>query len=203
MDRASLHVGTLHPELYGYAWNWNADDGICDEVKVDESVLSTDAYRKNPLLRVVEYGELFRTKMAASEQESPLHAQLAEQGITEYAAIPLTAGAPITTLQRSRRGMRTDSLKNSSRPSPACCGFSRCTSNATAQTGSAKTCSTPISAKPLGGRCCVARSNVGQGSGLRRSPGGRTCEASPVWRAGIAGRPERILRPAGRGRSGA
>ena len=94
IDRASLHVGTLHPELYGYAWNWNLDDGFCDEVKVDEAVLATDAYRKNPLFRVIEYGEFFRGKTNSDDkdQQSPLLAELASQGITEYAAIPLTAG---------------------------------------------------------------------------------------------------------------
>ena len=94
LDRASLHVGTLHPELYGYAWNWNLDDGYCDEVKVDEAVLATDAYRKNPLFRVIEHGELFRgkTQTGDKQQQSPLLAELAQQGITEYAAVPLTAG---------------------------------------------------------------------------------------------------------------
>jgi len=46
--RSSLHVGTLHPQLYGYAWNWNIDDGLCDEVTADTRVLTSDAYRRPP-----------------------------------------------------------------------------------------------------------------------------------------------------------
>ena len=91
LDRASLHVGTLHPQLFGYAWNWNIDDGLCDEVKVDEAVLATDAYRKNPLFRVVEHGERFRARITESES-SPLLADLCRQGMTEYAALPMSAG---------------------------------------------------------------------------------------------------------------
>ncbi|MDA4844787.1 adenylate/guanylate cyclase domain-containing protein [Hoeflea poritis] len=90
--RASLHVGTLHPQLYGYAWNWNSDDGLCDEVKVDESVLSTDAYRKNPLFRVVEGGEHIRVMTETLDgTESGLLKELKEIGITEYMALPLKA----------------------------------------------------------------------------------------------------------------
>ncbi len=94
LDRASLHVGTLHPELFGYAWNWNRDDGFCDEVKVNEAVLATDAYRRNPLFRVIEYGEAFRGQpgQSGANEQSPLMAELAQKGITDYAAVPLRSG---------------------------------------------------------------------------------------------------------------
>ncbi len=92
--RASLHVGTLHPQLYGYAWNWSSGEGCCDEVVVSEAVLSSDAYRRNPISRVIEHGELFRARTDRPEArgESPLLLELAEQGITEYIAAPLNAG---------------------------------------------------------------------------------------------------------------
>lgn len=90
--RASLHVGTLHPQLFGYAWNWNSDDGLCDEVKVDEAVLTSDAHRKNPLFRVIETGAFFRSLTDTPEAaESPLLRDLKSAGITEYIALPLRA----------------------------------------------------------------------------------------------------------------
>ncbi len=94
LDRASLHVGTLHPQLFGYAWNWNREDRFCDEVKVDETALKTDAYRLNPLFRVIEFGERFRARLhdRDSLRGSPLLAELAGQGISEYVAVPLPAG---------------------------------------------------------------------------------------------------------------
>ena len=92
LHRASVHVGTLHPEFFGYAWNWEHDDGYCDEVRVDEASLQTDAYRRNPLFRVIEYGELFRGRIEVDGTgESPLLKDLAKRGITDYAAIPLRA----------------------------------------------------------------------------------------------------------------
>lgn len=63
-----MHVGALHPQIYGYAWNWEFGDDFCDEVKVDGAVLQTDAYRKNPLYRVVEYGELIRGRADDADQ---------------------------------------------------------------------------------------------------------------------------------------
>lgn len=94
LDRASLHVGTLHPQLFGFAWNWQRDDGICDEVRVAEDALKSDAYKRNPIFRVIEYGEAFRGRTRDPETASryPLMSELAGQGISEYVAIPLRAG---------------------------------------------------------------------------------------------------------------
>jgi adenylate cyclase len=94
LDRASLHVGTLHPQVFGFAWNWERADGLCDEVKVAEATLKTDAYRRNPLFRVIEYGEVFRGDTGDPDTVSqyPLMAELARRGITEYDVMPLRAG---------------------------------------------------------------------------------------------------------------
>ncbi len=92
VQRASLHVGTLHPQLFGYAWNWNSDDALCDEVKVDEAALAAPAYRANPLFRAIAHQERFRTRPAATDA-SPLMRELAGQGFTDYAVLPLNAGA--------------------------------------------------------------------------------------------------------------
>ncbi len=94
LDRASLHVGTLHPQLFGFAWNWSAIDGLCDEIKVSEAALKTDAYRRNPLFQVIERGEAFRgdTRDPAVVGRFPLLAEVAAQGIVEYIALPLRAG---------------------------------------------------------------------------------------------------------------
>ena len=102
LDRASLHVGTLHPQVYGYAWNWERADGLCDEIKVDEASLSTDAYRRNPLFTVIEYGEMVRTRIDEADPSSlsSLLRELAGKGITEYAALPLHAVGHLHALGR-------------------------------------------------------------------------------------------------------
>jgi adenylate cyclase len=95
LDRASLHAGTLHPQLYGYAWNWNRADGLCDETVVAEAALKTDAYRRNPIFQVIEYGKGFRGRTDDADMRAryPLMADLAAQGIVDYSALPLFTGA--------------------------------------------------------------------------------------------------------------
>jgi len=93
VGRVSLNIGTLHPQVYGYAWNWSVVDGICDEIQIAEETLSSDAYRDNPIFRVIEFGEVVRISLASesAEARSPLMAELAATGFSEYVAIPLSA----------------------------------------------------------------------------------------------------------------
>jgi adenylate cyclase len=91
VDRLSLHIGTLHPQIIGFAWNWSRDDGLCDEIKVGEGALESDAYRLSPLARCIEHGERFRAdpRDAALQARFPFLIELAGHGFTEYAALPL------------------------------------------------------------------------------------------------------------------
>lgn len=94
LDRVTLHIGTLHPQVFGFAWNWLNADGICDEVRVGEAAMRTDSYRRNPLYRVIQHGEPVRRSPQdpAAAAEFPLLAELAGDGMTDYAALPLGAG---------------------------------------------------------------------------------------------------------------
>ena len=94
LDRASLHVGTLHPQLLGFAWNWARDDGLCDEVKVEDAARQSEAFRRNPLSAVIDRGERVRARADRPDDVAryPLLADLAQQGYSEYVALPLRAG---------------------------------------------------------------------------------------------------------------
>ena len=107
IDRLTLHVGTLHPQIRGFAWFWSRVDGLCDEVKVGEGVPKTEAYRLSPLARVIDHGEAFR----ANPRDSDLAADLAPQGFTDYAALPLGDNGyynVMTLATRSPRGLAAD-----------------------------------------------------------------------------------------------
>ncbi|MGF1562572.1 MAG: adenylate/guanylate cyclase domain-containing protein [Geminicoccaceae bacterium] len=90
LDRTTLHVGTLHPQILAYAWNWERDQGDFDEVKVAEATLGSDAYRRNPLRQVIEGG--VRIRQRTEDAATPLLQELALQGIREYLAMPLSTG---------------------------------------------------------------------------------------------------------------
>ncbi len=91
LDRTSLHIGTLHPQLLGFAWNWRRTDGLCDEVKVQQSTADTDSYKLNPLSRIFTTGQLIRCKpqTPAAQREFPMMAELAAIGMTDYIALPI------------------------------------------------------------------------------------------------------------------
>ncbi|MFC0238960.1 adenylate/guanylate cyclase domain-containing protein [Rhodopseudomonas telluris] len=91
IDRATLHIGTLHPQLLGFAWNWRSSDGLCDEVQVPQATAETDAFKLNPLRWIFEQGIAIRRdpQDAAAQAEFPIMRDLAASGYTEYLALPL------------------------------------------------------------------------------------------------------------------
>ena len=94
LDRASLHVGTLHPQVFGLQLLWRRADGLCDEATVAEHALRNDAYLRSPLRRAIEHGESIRARTDDPEMalRFPLIAELAGQGITDYMITPLGGG---------------------------------------------------------------------------------------------------------------
>lgn len=90
LDRASLHTGTLHPQLVGFAWNWNIADGIVDEVKVEQGNLDTDSFKRSPLAVVFETGTpVIINPDDADADRFGLTTDLRELGITQYLALPM------------------------------------------------------------------------------------------------------------------
>ncbi len=95
IDRVTLHVGTLHPQLLGFYWLWNSDDGLVDELKVDQAGYDLDRYKRSPLKIVIDSGERFRKRTDNQEEVDrfPLLSDLREQGIYDYCILPIGSGA--------------------------------------------------------------------------------------------------------------
>ncbi len=115
LDRASLHIGTLHPELYGFGWLWDRADGLCDEIKVPEETLSSPSYRASPLAVVIERGEVFRRRLeepGATEGYALLD-DLKAEGITDYLNHPLGGSGyhnAVSLSTRRKGGFREEEL---------------------------------------------------------------------------------------------
>ncbi|PWR17997.1 adenylate/guanylate cyclase domain-containing protein [Zavarzinia compransoris] len=94
LDRASLHIGTLHPQVVGMAWNWSRDDALCDEVRVGAAAAESPAYRRNPLYHALDLGETCRIRPLdpGAAARFPIAADLAARGIADYLALPLRSG---------------------------------------------------------------------------------------------------------------
>ena len=90
LDRASLITGTLHPQLAGFAWNWNIDDGLVDEVKIGEANLATESFTRSPLPIVIKTGKPVVIDPAdPASDRFGLTADLRKLGITQYLALPM------------------------------------------------------------------------------------------------------------------
>ncbi|MEM8855514.1 MAG: adenylate/guanylate cyclase domain-containing protein [Pseudomonadota bacterium] len=93
LQRASLHTGTLHPMLYGFAWVYETQRGICNEVQVGKAAQQSPSYLLNPLHEILTEGGLVRGGPTDPHMARfPLMAELEEQGITDYVAVALRSG---------------------------------------------------------------------------------------------------------------
>lgn len=108
-ERSSLSVGTLHPQIVGFSWIWNSQDGLCDEIKISGETRKRDAYLRSPLFRVIEHGEQVRCdpQNPASRETFPFMQDLVDAGFTDYCAMPLRAGGSyhnVVTIATRRDG---------------------------------------------------------------------------------------------------
>jgi len=108
LDRASLHISTLHPQVRGSRILWQRDSGLMAEVHYgrDDSTID-EAYRKSPLYAVHQSGRALRRKLdgSAAITDYPILAELQSDGITDYFAVPLlfSSGALQIATWASRR----------------------------------------------------------------------------------------------------
>lgn len=117
IDRATLHIGTLHPRVIGFSWKWSVLDGICDEIAAEAGTLSQASFTQNPLYRVMTYGELIRVDLQTVDgaNSAPLMRELADDGFTTYVALPLSSSGEMhnaMTLATRRPGGFTTELKD-------------------------------------------------------------------------------------------
>lgn len=109
IDRASIHLGTLHPRVIGFSWFWNVLDGLCDEIAADASALNHEAFTRNPLYKVMSEGEFVKVDLETEEglNAFPIMRDLAEQGYANYVAIPLSSSGSLNnamTLATTQKG---------------------------------------------------------------------------------------------------
>ena len=89
--RATIHVGTLHPQLTGFGWSWSKFDGLCDEIVIKAMSAQSEAYMRSPLRPAIEDGQSLFLDVRDPETQAlyPIATELAEQGITHYAVLPM------------------------------------------------------------------------------------------------------------------
>ena len=117
IERATLNMSTLHPQLLGISANWRSDLGTCDEVQVNQHVRETSDYTTSPFRQMIEEGRSIRMNPQdpAAGSTYPIMNTLAAAGFTDYWGFPLKREALSYTLvtfaTRQVGGFSTGTIK--------------------------------------------------------------------------------------------
>ena len=87
--RATVHAGTLHPQIRGLGLRWWRDRRIVEEYRILHSSDTAEDYRQSPIRAAIEDGIKFRRRLDGGALEFPLLTKLRGQGATDYYALPL------------------------------------------------------------------------------------------------------------------
>jgi adenylate cyclase len=89
--RATLHVGTIHPQFLGTTIVWWRDTGQTTQVLIRHEVGDALPYEENPVRRVVEGRETLRRRLerADSDFDFSILPELRDRGGTDYLALPV------------------------------------------------------------------------------------------------------------------
>ena len=91
LSRATLSIGTLHPQLLGFGVRWWRDRELIEESQFAHGMDETSDYLDSPMRPAMERGETARYRLDRDDIANfPLLVSLRDAGATGYLACPLT-----------------------------------------------------------------------------------------------------------------
>jgi adenylate cyclase len=92
LARASFHVRTLHPQLYGIGFYWQRGADDLRVFRAEHGILQTPQYQQSPMRLLFEGAGAVRQRLDLPDTEFPfpLFNELRDEGLTDYVALPLT-----------------------------------------------------------------------------------------------------------------
>ena len=87
--RASLHIGTLHPQIRGVGARWWRERKIIEDYRILHGSEATDEYRLSPIRTTVERGTPVRFRLDRPVPGMPLLEKIRKAGGTDYFALAL------------------------------------------------------------------------------------------------------------------
>jgi adenylate cyclase len=90
VQRISIAIGTLHPQIGSWSVYWHSKTGRVELARRERSILMMDSYIGSPVQPVRERGETIRRRLhdVDGDDHSTFH-DLAADGMTDYLAMPL------------------------------------------------------------------------------------------------------------------
>jgi adenylate cyclase len=88
--RVAVFVRTLHPDVMGRRFLWQAESGVTTADAL-HGIVDTNEFRNSPVVAVYTTGKMLRWRVAdpASRDDFPLLQDLRAEGATDYVAFPL------------------------------------------------------------------------------------------------------------------
>jgi adenylate cyclase len=87
--RATLHMGTLHPQIRGVGVRWLRPLKVVEEYRILQGNEGTDEFLRSPIRATIERGTPFRRRLTEVTPEYPLLSKLSDFGVTDYFALAL------------------------------------------------------------------------------------------------------------------
>ncbi|MGF1474188.1 MAG: adenylate/guanylate cyclase domain-containing protein [Geminicoccaceae bacterium] len=91
LERATLHLRTLHPQFLGGRFLWLKETKKVDLAVIGREALTIDAFRNSPVRALYEGAEGIRQRLDVPPQEDEfgVYQDLRNEGLTDYVALPL------------------------------------------------------------------------------------------------------------------
>jgi adenylate cyclase len=86
--RVGVFIRTLHPDIFGVSFVWR-HGGEVVVTQADFDIRDSDQYRSSPLSVLYSTEQEVRRKLSATGDNSPFLADMREEGVTDYIAIPV------------------------------------------------------------------------------------------------------------------
>ena len=92
LARASLHIRTLHPELFGMGFYWQRGTDDIRVFRAEHGIQQTPLYRRSPMRLLFEGAGAVRQRLDLphADFEFPVLNELRNEGLTDYVALPIT-----------------------------------------------------------------------------------------------------------------
>jgi len=87
--RATLHMGTLHPQIRSVGARWLRELKVIEEYRILRGSEATDEYLRSPIRATTERGTPFRRRLVEDTPEYPLLSKIRRAGATDYFALAL------------------------------------------------------------------------------------------------------------------
>jgi adenylate cyclase len=96
LARASFHIRTLHPELFGMGFYWQRGVEDIRVFRAEHGIQQTPLYQRSPMRLLFEGAGAVRQRLdlpgTGFDFDFPLLDELRNQGLTDYVALPMTFG---------------------------------------------------------------------------------------------------------------